>query len=295
MDAVQRRSSGIVSSAAGLIPFGHLGWGYRDRAEFLDRAAEYIADGLAQNQRIEYVGGASRDELLAELAAMPGIADRLGDGAIGVTPSHQFYGFDPDNGLLDPQVALAVGVAAVKQAITDGYSGFRAVSDATAVTRKPEGREAFARFEFLIDRVMAERPVSALCAYDLTELADDAAELVCLHPLVNRRVASFRLYAESGAGYALSGEIDAASDELFRTTVHRTWELTGEDTLVIDARNLEFIGHRQLVALDDHARSDGRKVLLRSAKSIVARLVGLLGLTNVAVSPPPVAWSGVQD
>ena len=40
------RHHGVVDSAGGLDPFGHLGWGYRSRPEFLARAAEYIADGL---------------------------------------------------------------------------------------------------------------------------------------------------------------------------------------------------------------------------------------------------------
>jgi hypothetical protein len=71
------RPQGVVASASSLVPFGHLGWGYSDRAEFAARAAEYIADGLEQNQSIEYVGEGSRVALAAEFAAMPDIRDRL--------------------------------------------------------------------------------------------------------------------------------------------------------------------------------------------------------------------------
>lgn len=287
MTSPQRRPGGAVRSAAGLVPFGHLGWGYRDRADFLDRAAEYLADGLAHNQRVEYVGDGSHHELLAELAAMPGIAERLGDGAIRVQPAWEFYGAEPDSDIVDPQTAVAGWVAAVEQAIEDGYTGFRAVVDATAVTRKPEGREAFARFEFLIDRVMAAHPVSALCGYDLTELADGAAELICLHPFVNRHSAGFRCYAESGAGYALAGEIDASNDDVFSTVVGRTWESIGGDTVVIDAFDLEFIGHRQLAILDEQARAHGRKVIVRGAKDVLRQVVRLLELVNVDVLPAP--------
>lgn len=295
MNSPKRRSSGVVPSAAGLIPFGHLGWGYRDRAEFLGRAAEYITDGVAQNQWIEYVGNGTRAELLAELAAMPGVADRLSDGGIAATPAREFYAIHSDSDVVDPEAAVAAFLAAVEHAINNGYTGFRAVSDATAVTRKPEGREAFARFEFLIDRVMAVHPVSALCAYDLTELGDSADGLICLHPFVDTRAADFRLYAEADAGYALTGEIDAAGDELFASAVHRTWELTGDDTLVIDAHDLEFIGHRQLVALDDYAGAHRRKVVLRGGQCVVTRLVRLLELKNIELAPPaPVACSGAS-
>ncbi len=279
----------MVSSAAGLVPFGHLGWGFHDRAEFLARAAEYIADGIAQGQWIEYVGAGSREELLAELAGMPGVADRLPDGGIAVRSHRDFYAMRPGSDVVDPQTAVATRVAAVEKAIEDGYSGFRAVSDITAVTRTPEGRDAFGRFEFLIDRVMAVQPVSALCAYDVNQLGDSAAELICLHPFVNRRGASFRLYAEVDAGYALAGEIDAASDELFSTAVHRTWSLAGDDKLVIDAEALEFVGHRQLLTLDHYARTHDRRVVLRTGQHIIARLVGLLELANVEVLTPPAA------
>jgi hypothetical protein len=35
-----RRRHAVLDSAAALTPFGHAGWGYRDRGEFFSRAAE---------------------------------------------------------------------------------------------------------------------------------------------------------------------------------------------------------------------------------------------------------------
>jgi hypothetical protein len=70
------REHGNLGSAAGSVPFGHLGWGYRDRAEFLRHAAAYIADGLRRNQRVAYVGEASGEALRAELTAMSRIDER---------------------------------------------------------------------------------------------------------------------------------------------------------------------------------------------------------------------------
>ena len=57
-----------VDSAAGLVPFGHLGWAYRDRDEFALQAGRYLADGLAQGQMVEYVGDGDPDTLRRELA-----------------------------------------------------------------------------------------------------------------------------------------------------------------------------------------------------------------------------------
>lgn len=64
------------------LPFGHVGWGFCERAEFLRRAAEYIADGVRQNQRVVYVGEADSEVLLAELAAMSQIVSHLVGGSI---------------------------------------------------------------------------------------------------------------------------------------------------------------------------------------------------------------------
>lgn len=55
------------------------------------------------------------------------------------------------------------------------------------------------------------------------------------------------------------------------------------DTLEIDARELEFIGHRQLCLLDRCCAAHGRKAMLRSDRAVVHRLVNLLGFANVHI------------
>lgn len=275
------RRHGVVDSAVGLIPFGHLGWGYHQRSEFLCRAAEYIADGLAEHQWVEYVGDGSPEQLRAELTTLPGSFDI---SRVHVIPALEFYGVSSGD-VVDPDVAVDTRVAAVHQAVADGYTGFRAIVDATAVVRREEQRDAFARFEFLIDEKMAVLPVSALCAYDMTRLDDDASGLVCLHPLVGEGAPAFRIYAEPGAAFALDGEIDAVDAQIFTTTLRRIWRLADGDELVVDARNLAFIDHQQLLALDRLARADSRQVLLRGGPAIISRLIGLLNLTNVRVDP----------
>lgn len=92
--------------------------------------------------------------------------------------------------------------------------------DATAVVCTPQQREAFARFEYLIDQKMSVLPVSAICAYDASELRTTAvAEMACLHPLTSRGSTSFQLYAEQDVDFTLAGEIDLSCAELCTTTV----------------------------------------------------------------------------
>lgn len=274
------RQHGVVDTARGLIPFGHLGWGYRDRSEFLARAAEYIADGLAQQQWVEYVGTGDRDRLRAELAGLPGLAD-VED--VKVTPALEFYGVRAGTDVVDPEAAVALRSSAVHRALREGYTGFRAVVDATSVCERPEQRDAFARFEFLIDQKMAVLPVSALCAYDTSRLGPDAAGLICLHPLVGAAAPSFQLYAEAGADFALTGESDSACAEDFTGILRRIWPLTEGEQVIVDARDLDYIGHQQLVDLDLQARADGRRFVLRKPQPIVKRLAELLDLSNVVV------------
>lgn len=276
----------MVASAAGLVAFGHLGWGYRDRAEFFARAAEYIVDGLDRRQRVAYVGAGSHETLRAELAAMPAVAERPDADEIKVATPSEFYALAPGAEVIDPHAALDARVAAVEDAITNGYTGVRGVADATAMARTPQQRAAFARFEFLLDQYMAEQPVSGLCAYDLHRLGHAADELICLHPYTDRRSPQFWLYAQPGTDFAVAGDLDAATDELFTTTMGDIAPLLTGDTVVIDAQNLEFIGHRQLLRLNEAARRWDKQIVMHTDEPVVARLASLLPLANVHMEHP---------
>lgn len=285
------RRHGEVTSAAGLNPLGHVAWGYRDRSEFLTRAAEYIADGLARNQRILYACDASAAALRTELDEM-GFADAVRNGQIAVTPVAEHYRFVPGTDIVDAEATVADGVAAMKYVVEMGCSGCRAVVDGAVLVRTPEQRAAFARLEYLVDQKMAVLPFSALCAYNLTVLGDTAKELMCLHPMVNSGAVAFRIYAEDGIDFALAGELDAAGNQAFITALQRIWPLAAGDEIVIDARALDFVTHPQLFALDRLAGADGRQVVLRTDRRMVARLAELLELSNVRVETPDLADAG---
>lgn len=276
------RLSGAVESAGGFRPHGHLGWGYRDRPEFRARAAEFIADGLALGQWVEYVGEGSAATLSADLTTH-GLGAK-GPGELSVCPVDEFYAYCGDGDGVDPVASVDKRVAAAKEAIAAGYTGFRAVVDATAVARTPSQREAFARFEHLIDRQMSVLPVSAICAYDAEELGDCAvAEMACLHPVVNTGAASFRLYADQDVDLTLAGDVDFACTELFSLTLRRTLPLLEGTELVIDGRDLDFIDHRGLFDLDQQGRALGRRIVLRSGSPTVARVAELLDLRALRV------------
>jgi anti-anti-sigma regulatory factor len=286
------RRHDVLNSAAGLAPFGHVAWGYRDRAEFLSRAAEYIADGLRQNQYVAYSGEGTREALRSELAEMPGISDHIDSGGMEVTPAEDHYVYLPGTDVIDADEAMAKYLAAVEQAIAKGYSGFRAVSDLTSVARTPLQRDALARLEYRVDQQMAVLPFSAFCGYDISELRGTAEELICLHPFVSEGSVTFRLYADPDVDvdFAISGEIDAAASKLFDTTLERVWPLESNHTLHIGAQELQFISHGPIFNLEERAREQDRKVVLSTNQPAISRLVDVFDLIHVRVTP---RWNSV--
>lgn len=283
------RGHGSVTTARGLTLSPHLCWAYHDKAEFRARTLEYAADGITAGQYVEYIGEGSAEALSAEIAALDPsgpLREALSTGQAGIRPASDYHRFRGD-GTVDPAAAVAARAAATEKALADGYTGLRIIADCTPAVRTPAQREAFARYEYLLDQQMAVLPVSALCAYNAAELGPDAvAELACLHPFISPGAAPFQLYASPGAGFALAGEIDRSCASLFTDTLSRTTPPEGPH-LLIDARPLSFIDHRSLFALNDHAVSLHRNVIFRTNSPAIAKVARLLSLPALRVEAPP--------
>jgi anti-anti-sigma regulatory factor len=273
------RDHGIAGSAAGLVPSGHLCWAYHDRAEFHARVAEYAADGIAAGQYVEYAGEGSASELRDQFAALAGdgpLRDALDAGLIGIRPVGGFHRPTGDSGVLEPAAASFLADCTEK-ALAGGYTGFRAVVDATVMARTPGQRDAHARLEYLIDQQMTTLPATTLCAYDVGELGADAvAELACLHPFISPGATPFQLYASPGAAFALAGDIDHDSAALFSATLERVGPPPDGPDMIIDAQALAFIDHRGLRALDEHAAARNRTAVLRTTSPGTAKIAALL-------------------
>jgi anti-anti-sigma regulatory factor len=279
------RASGTVHSARGLGLHDHVCWSYDDGAEFRRRAREFLAEGLTLGQSACYIGDGSSDALAADLRGAAGMARALRQGTARVVSMRDICRLD---GVIEPEAQVAAFARATEEALSHGFSGLRIAADVTTVVRRPAQREAFARFEHLIDRYMTARPLAALCGYDRAELGDAAvAELACLHPNTNRRTPLFRLYASTDLECAaeLAGELDIVSAELFPLALRHADPAAAGPRVLLDASRVSFIDHRSLVALDDHARERGATVALRADLFTPARVIELLGLACVQVEP----------
>jgi hypothetical protein len=234
----------------------------RPRIEQLEVEAHEVDDGLAD--RFLGACGVPPDEAEAALAALelPGAA------------------------VLRGEALLQTGnPAAARDAVAAGYRGLRVAADVTALVRTPRQLEAFARYEYRIDRYMRDHPFSALCAYDRAALGDAViAQVACLHAESNAAV-PFRLHACPPADgcAALSGELDLSADELLTATLRRADLSPTGDEVVLQAAGLRFADHRSLVRLNEYADGHGTTVVLRGANPATRRLAALLDLPLLRV------------
>lgn len=266
-----------MHSARNLPPDGHLCWAYRDRGEFFERAAEFLAEAVAGGWLIQYVGAGSRRELRADLDRLPG----------GVPADAELYALDEFYAIGHRGAVLPEASVEARAACAQAHGRpTRTVVDPTALVRTPEQREAFARFEFLVDARMQQAGSAALCAYDAAVLAPaEIAELACLHPYAGVGSSLFRIYAQPGAGFALAGEIDRSCRPLFARTLERIAPLCPDGPLVVDGRQLQYIDHHGLHTLGAAAWRRGSIVTLwTGAQSATPDVVRLLGLDDLIVS-----------
>ena len=252
------REHGLVTTTAGLGLHGHACWTYADDAELTRAAAEYLADGARLGQRLVYVApGASLDQVEEMWRLEPILRDHVPEALAleafcepgaptGSDRMLEFYG------------------DAVDAAVADGFSGLRVAAE---VTELAADRDCQCRWESVADRLMAERPLSALCCYDRRRLAPEVLRDLCsVHPVVNESV-PFRIYA-AGDGLLLEGEIDYFSSD----ALERVLPLTRGDG-ILDLSGASFV--------DQH----GARVLCESGVPLAGipdsmrRACDLMGLT----------------
>ncbi|MDQ2585430.1 MEDS domain-containing protein [Saccharothrix yanglingensis] len=254
---------------------------FEDRAQFEVHAAEFLAEGLAKGERVQYVAPGDPGGVTRRLRATGVLDEDLRRGAVRVAPPEAAY---PSGAVIDPREQVRAYAAATEEALGDGFTGLRVAADATSLVRTPDRLDAFARYEHLADRYMATHPMSAMCAYDRTELGDDAiAQLACLHPPADDATAPFHLHARDGASAALAGRLDAEARELWPLALERAELPATDGEVVVDAAGLEFVDHRNLLALAGHAERRGTTVVLRTPLSHPGHLLRLLGVARVRV------------
>lgn len=274
------RASGDFECGCGAGPQDHVCWSYRGAGEMRRAIVAFLRDGIDRGLRVEYVASSDLPEMRADLAGLGDLDELIDLGVLGISPVTRRYG---DDAVVVPAEQVAAYAAMTDAARADGFAGHRVAAEATALVRTHEQRDVFSRYEHLIDRYMADNPFSAMCVYDARVLGTDGlAEIACMHPLTQVRVSPFQLFATED-GVALRGEVDLGSRDLFSRALARAIEPLDGRELVIDIRDLEFIDHRGLLAIERAAQAAGGTVVLRGDSAVVGPLVAMLDLRSVRV------------
>ncbi|MEV6493082.1 MEDS domain-containing protein [Actinoplanes sp. NPDC051633] len=247
-------------------PHDHVCLAYDDPATLEENARAFLTAGSRSGQRIWYIGPAGPP--------------------VGVPARHlRLDTTYAEGSAVDPREQAAVFIGAFHDALADGHRGLRVVAEVTPLVRTAAQREAFCRYEHLIDRFMAVHPLSGMCAFRRSALgAGDLDELACLHPTTNVAV-PFRMHAcrpELGRA-TLSGELDLASEDALRRTLERTGLHRERGGVVLDATGLRFADHRALQRLDRWATDHDTTLVLRASGDGLGRLAALLELDRLRV------------
>lgn len=277
------RAAGVVPTVLGLGLNDHICLTYADPGDFRQRMLEFLTDGVALGQRIQYAGSVSTEELRSDLNGLDDLDGLIKRGAAHLVSTAASTGSRVGP---DARDRVARYAASTNEALAAGFTGLRGVAERTALILTEKDRVICAQTEYLTDQFMTANPLSSMCAYRLDKgNAEPAAEMACMHPLVRDELAPFRLYARGGGILALAGEIDYACADLFDKALQRVLMLPGLRELAVDASELTFIDHRGLLALDRHAGALGVTVVLRGLSSTAVHVAELLGLSAVRVEP----------
>ncbi|GIF05186.1 MEDS domain-containing protein [Actinoplanes siamensis] len=255
----------------------HTCWAYDDHRPFDAYARDFLGAGLAAGERVWYVPGDWTGTTAAWLrGAGPAGAARV------ISQADAYRGV----AVVDPAGQVAAYAAATEDALAAGFTGFRVVAEATALVRSDAQRHAFATYEYVIGRYMRTAPMRAVCGYDRSELGDRAvAELACLHEASHEAGVTFQLHSGARAGESvLTGELDLAMREVFASALVHTDLATAGGEVVVDARELRFIDHQSLIALQRHLEARRLTAVVRTRLGATARLAGLLELPRVRVA-----------
>lgn len=275
------RLSAVLDAVQHLGVHDHAGWVFRDPAEFRVDAARYLADGLSAGHRVMYVPG----EPSVGLPELAGLDAALATGQARIVPVGTMY---TANEPVEPQRQVAAFAEAADNALADGWSGLRVVADVTSLVRTPRQRAAWIEYEYLIDRCIAQLPLSGLCGFNRGVLTDEDAltEVVCMHPALTPGASDFRLYGGQGAevSIALAGEIDLGNRHFFTNALRRARPGPVGDVLVVDAVQLAFVDHRSLTELARQASELGLTTVVYAAEeSVLNTLVQALPISGVQV------------
>lgn len=152
-------------------PATHLGFVFSGQAAFEGRASSFLAEGFARGERLIYV--ADNPKVSQWPKRFLDRRDLL------IFSTSELYG--PER-IAVASVQRATLEATLDEALGDGYAGIRVVADGTSLIATAERLSALLKWEAVADRLLAQNPITALCAFDATRAdAEDMRTVMNAH------------------------------------------------------------------------------------------------------------------
>lgn len=133
--------------------------------ERLSAAAQYIADGLRQNEFVMYAADAETTLNLRERLAGAGIdvEREIARGALNLPTAYDAYLTD---GRFDPDAMYIAFEQAISNALAAGYSGCRFAGEPVWAIDRQDLRPGLVEFESRLNRLFQNKKAAGLCVYD---------------------------------------------------------------------------------------------------------------------------------
>lgn len=264
----------------GLTPGDHTCWVYDDVRQFGALAEEFLAEGVERHERVAYIGPAPREELATQLTKLGDVNRLLAQGQLELFSSLDMY---RDAAEIDPAAQVEVFRVKGLSALADGYTGFRAAADLTPLVDSPERLATFARYEHLVDRLMATARLTGLCGYDRSIIGEETARrIAALHPVAGGVEPGFHLFAFDDDAVGLAGELDVDSHPDFAWALRQLADLSGE--VAVDASAVTFVDHRSLLELEAVAAECRLDLRLNGVSPVTRRVIDWLDLRRVSAA-----------
>jgi len=271
------RMIGPVESPRGFGLQDHLCWVHGDGRDHRPRLTGFFSEGLERGLQVAYLGAGNVAELREYLDRLIDVGPLLTREALRIISFDEIYRAGEP---VVPAEVMKKYAAATQEALDGGYRGLRISADVTDLVRAPEHQDAFARFEFLLERYSARHPLSALCEYRL-ELGDAVTQFACMHAAVPAGLTPFQVFACDDGAVGLLGEFDASCQAALNRALQSIQPAPDDSRLTFDMSAVRFMDHRALLALDSYAQQCPVPVVVRSMPRVVRRVARLLGLEHL--------------
>lgn len=191
-----------------LNPGDHVCAIYSNETELVQIVSDFLAEGLHKSERCWYLPASDNPSAIRRA-----LKERRIDvmraterGALRILSSDAAYSVRGD---FDPEDTLAVFSSAIEQALSDGFSGFRAAANMSWALDLENGAERLITYEALLRSLFSSARAIGLCLYDRQRMPLAVIDgALSTHPVV-RANSSYRINAFYDASVRSLAAVDA--------------------------------------------------------------------------------------